>query len=257
MFFHYQDIGKRNYQEDRYFFGITNKISDYKSAFKFLSDFSFDVIEETKGFKNGSTMSIAIITPDKKVVTSNIGDSPMFACLENGTVIPLYEEDSFNNKNKIDALNLYHLKRTVFVDDGFISLSNGSYLAMTRALGDAEFEGNIIRLPHINIHDFSQKVIGNFLGRYKQQKISILVASDGLVERTNKINYIPDTNCTEEMFKQIRDDLIEQNINDNQTLLMTDLITNEAKIMAVFDGHGGSETAEYAKKSFEKRILSL
>lgn len=256
MFFHYQDIGKRNYQEDRYFLGTTNKICDYKSAFKFLSDFSFDIIEETKNFGNGSTMSIAIITPDKKVVTANMGDSPMYACLENGATIPLYEEDSFNNKNKIDALNLYHLKRTVFVEDGLISLSDGSFLSMTRALGDFVFEGNIIRLPHINIHDFSQKSVGN-MGRYKQQKVSILVASDGLVERTNKINYIPDTNCTEEMFKQIKSDLINQSISDNITLLMTDLITEETKIMAVFDGHGGDETSDYAQKSLEKRFFSL
>jgi len=163
---------------------------------------------KTLCFNAGSTLSIACVLEDhNKVSVAVLGDSPVVVLDDKGHLHVSPEHNVRSNLKEREAAE----RRGGVYADGYLYKGNGDFgLQLSRALGDAYFEGIILREPEIYTIANPQW---------------ILVASDGLIDPVHSQSKV--------LFKKIAEyaqrhasagDLMQwatsRGLNDNATALV-------------------------------------
>ena len=122
---------------------------------------------EVRGYRSGSTASIAFITNDEKTVeTAVLGDSPIVVKCSDGSIWVSPEHNVRTNKAEAKAAQ----ERGGFVDGGYLFASYSSAgLQMSRALGDVALDRILLRESEQDRHSINN---GGF----------VLVMTDGAVD---------------------------------------------------------------------------
>jgi serine/threonine protein phosphatase PrpC len=136
-------------------------LTNEKPAEALFSAFN-ELVSRFSTILTGSTASAAYIVRNQ-VVIAILGDSPVLCLTSSGDFFMGPEHNMFCHPDDVSEI----APKTFGFDDNYIYLENGDSLALTRALGDADFDKLIIRTPEIFTFDLKDEGV-------------VLVASDGI-----------------------------------------------------------------------------
>lgn len=211
----FQDIGPRDYQEDRLFVRTVQNQYTLLAVFdghglnghmipeaclKYLDklDYQDENIEEflkkivadlhkiAKKLPGGSTCTICYVNKEKAYIAV-LGDSPIWVMDNKGKI------HSFRTHNVADSTNpdKEEIRRRGGSFDGRYLCNGWSYLAMTRSLGDKDFKGWLIEEPDVYTID---------------NPISVALFSDGFTCGTKIVeDFLNDGKKAEDFFEFERD----------------------------------------------------
>ncbi len=131
--------------------------------------------------KGGSTASVAILTPDKKLPHAQVGDSPIYVFIHDKKtgrteVVNLTKDHTPRaDRERIEATGAKVLGNgyLYFKDEG--EDGDEHYLAMSRAFGDGAFRQYITATPDINVYDLEPHISAD-------KRIIVVIGSDGLTD---------------------------------------------------------------------------
>lgn len=272
---YYQGIGKKDSQEDFFVLEKIN-IKNKKDAFLFLYEYTSELISATKNMYAGSTMSIALLTPDGYVTVANMGDSPIYAYnyMWHHDIVELHQEHNviYAHKNELDFAEKI---KKIRVMHGGVTHSLGMEIGCgsTRILGRNKIESVINYEPFIQSYDMNEMVYKRKENEYCNKPYShIIVCSDGWTEyedpwkdkrskiidvfinnikKTNSMNGLKELLPSEEILKMFQKEMemrVQNKLQtDNHTFLVSDF-SHAPLFMAVFDGHLGEEVSKFSKE---------
>jgi serine/threonine protein phosphatase PrpC len=210
--------------------------------------------EATKNNRSGSTFTGVIVTEDGNLVSAHLGDSPASAVII----------DKYGNLRECVRLVVEHKPgegpgtspsgreffdngsyRAITSDDGWGRLG----VAMTHALGDAPFGDALSHTPELHIHQIQERL-------QTGDRLFLLVTSDGAHNERKGVTHhghaenlaerLTQNRSLSEISNQIAAD--SASIRDNVTVALLEVEKGKGAIVAVFDGHGGAETSDQAKR---------
>lgn len=245
-------------QEDRHLARSFPAIAP-EQAIEYLRH-SATAMDEVTNYNNaGSTFTGVIVTEDGNLVTSHLGDSPASAVIidKNGNlkeVITLIQDhkpvvgngtsptgiqydDVENSRNGV-------VYRVINYDDP----ENRAGVAMTRALGNAHFRDVLSHEPELRVHDIQKRL-------QEGDRLFLLVTSDGAHNEAIGVTHSKHGATIAEELRQgssLADisTMIASNsaeIYDNVTVALLEVEAGKGALVAVFDGHGGSDTSDQAQ----------
>lgn len=196
---HHQDLGPKPRQEDRFFARVIQNQYIILAVFdghgycgheipeacvKYLENLDYqDISEDTllkivkdlqkigKNMLGGSTCSICIIAD--KAYVAILGDSPVWIMDSKGKIHDFRTHNVSDKKNPdVEIIESRGGRFEKIGRGGYLKGNGGSYLAMTRAIGDMDHNRFLIREPDI----------------YTVEKpISVAVCSDGFTAETKVV----------------------------------------------------------------------
>ncbi len=210
--------------------------------------------EVTKDNTSGSTFSGVVVTEDGDLVIAHLGDSPASAVIidKDGNLkeaVPLLVEHKPG-----DGLGTSPSGREFF-DNGkyriinYDDRENRLGVAMTHALGDAQFGDVLSHTPELHVHQIQKRL-------REGDRLFLLVTSDGAHNEGSGVTHhghaetiakrLSQNKSLAEIASQIATDSAP--IRDNVTVALLEVEKGKGAFVAVFDGHGGSETSDQAEK---------
>jgi serine/threonine protein phosphatase PrpC len=175
---HHMGYGDGRYpdQQDRAFWGTSSHIADARTARELLCRAVKDIGDATQHYiEGGSTLSAAILTPDHKLTTLQIGDSPLGYVLVNRRTGKADLRDLTEDQSPDAPAELARIKRRGGKVEHGRQVNGNADLALARSFGDREFVG-ITAKPTIQTLDLNQ-VLAN-----PDIDVFVFCASDGLIE---------------------------------------------------------------------------
>jgi serine/threonine protein phosphatase PrpC len=210
--------------------------------------------EVTRDNKSGSTFTGVIVTKDGDLVTAHLGDSPASAIIidKDGQlreVVPLLVEHKPGDGPGTSPSG------REFHDDGSYrrieDSDRGKVLgvAMTHALGDAAFGDVLLHTPELQAHQIQKRL-------REGDRLFLLATSDGAHNVGRGITHYVHAEIIAERLRQnaslaeISNEIATASapIRDNVTVALLEVERGKGAIVAVFDGHGGSETSDQAER---------
>jgi serine/threonine protein phosphatase PrpC len=161
-------------QQDRAFWGTTSHIADARTAREVLFRAVKDIDDATQHhIEGGSTLSAAILTPDRKLTTVQIGDSPLgYVAIDRRTrKVRLYDLTE-NQRPDVPAERARIEAAGGKVENGR-QVNDDADLELARSFGDREFKG-ITAKPTIRTLDLNQVLADS--------DIFVFCVTDGLIE---------------------------------------------------------------------------
>jgi serine/threonine protein phosphatase PrpC len=247
---------RRGYdQEDRHL-ARSFPTMDASQAEKYLRHSVAAMDEVTKDNKSGSTFTGVIVTEDGNLVTAHLGDSPASAVIigKDGNlkaVVPLIEEHKPGHGNGVSSSG------REFLDNGAYRITTADQngvekrigVAMTRSLGNVAFGDVLSHEPELHVHEIQQRLQDG-------DRLFLLVTSDGAhnegveITHQNHGRTIADRLRESASLTEISDQIAVNSapIRDNVTVTLLEVETGRGAIVAVFDGHGGSETSDHGRR---------
>lgn len=233
--------GRRSTQEDRIiacllpeFVGVTQ--ADAKLVLTDTPHILQQILTKHHvGLHQGSTLC-ATLMRGNNVYTTNIGDSTAFSCVI----------DKFG-KTKLKLLNpILHRP----IGGRLIKLKTGSSLAVSRALGDLQFEEEGLK----HDADFYVDKIDIPVG----SKAFVINACDGLMDEYWKMSmkeleafikkiHKKHTHLEPDIFSlMLAEEAYKRGSTDNISVMVTPIHPKDTKpkLMVILDGHGGDEVSE-------------
>lgn len=250
------DNHRRGYnQEDRHLVHPLSTL-DTAQAQEYLlhSVAAIDLV--TKDNDAGSTFTGVIVTRDGSIVTAHLGDSPASAVIigKDGNlkeVVPLIVEhkpgrgmgSSSSSRTFFDDGDY---RSTTITRDGRERLAS---IAMTRALGDATFGDVLSHTPELHVHEIQKRL-------QEGDRLFLLVTSDGAHNVGRGVTHFGHAETIAERLRrntslaEISNQIAADSapIRDNVTVALLEVEEGKGAIVAVFDGHGGSQTSDQAEK---------
>lgn len=141
--------------------------------------------EKTKSLKSGTTVSMLLVLEQEKKKQfwiANLGDSSVIGIQIQGQKEPKIQKLTIDHKPKLKSEQKKFSEKgvTIKVEDGYMINPEGSGLAMTRSLGDAEF--NVLREPTIHQLQIPWDVIvlctDGFTDVVNSRELFLLLAQD-------------------------------------------------------------------------------
>jgi len=235
-------------QEDRHFVAPFPPMEP-EQAMEYLRHGVTAMDEVTKHNTSGSTFTGVIVTKDGDFVTAHLGDSPASAIIigSNGTlkrVVPLTVD---HKPGKCTGTSPSGLE---FEDlDGYRRVEGAGGIAMTRALGDARFGDTLSHEPEIKLHQIQSQLEAG-------DRLFLLTTSDGAHNERKAVTH---SHHAETIAKELGENAPLQSISeqiatnsamitDNVTVTLLEVEKGRGAIVAVFDGHDGSETSARAQQ---------
>lgn len=214
--------------------------------------------EVTKDNNSGSTFTGVIVTKDGDLVTAHLGDSPASAVIigkDGGlkkVVALLHEHKPGDSAGRSSSGREYF-------DDGAYRIidcggEEGSIgVAMTHALGNAHFGDVLSHAPELHVHEIQQQLD-------EGDRLFLLVTSDGAHNQLSGVTHAGHAETIAERLEQsasleqISRDIATNSaqIRDNVTVILLEVEKGKGAIVAVFDGHGGSDTSEQAQNVLQR-----
>lgn len=243
--------GERDYQEDRFVLKSGAAPQTSAEAKRSLADMFHAIAKDTRDMKQGSTATLAMITPDHHLNVAYLGDSPLMIITRdpnNGDIqieAPLRPHQA---KDPQEQERIEDAGGTVLFDriDGALALS--------RAFGDAAYLG-----VSTDIETYSRDLSPDIqAGR----EVYVCIGSDGLTEASSPQSFSHVLNAAIAEGKQNRLAEIfatyayQSGSTDNITAMIAPITPrlHETIAFGVCDGHGGHETADVVHKSFSKLL---
>jgi serine/threonine protein phosphatase PrpC len=230
---------------DQHFFAL-NKESQTKVFEKTFEQLQKQIVD--KKLKDGATVNVCI-TQGKKIVVGYAGDATTHVAYldAKGKAVDCERVNSLHNaENQEEFLRVTSIGKTFTRDN---RLEAG--LAVTRALGDiGHIKTGLSNKPEVAYYEVDTKKIP--LGG----RVVIITACDGLTEKKDSgddVNYLKGLiNRVGIDPKQLADGCIKDGSGDNVSVMVTpvDLDSEQAKLLAVFDGHEGDKVANLLKDQF-------
>jgi serine/threonine protein phosphatase PrpC len=241
-------------QEDRHY-TMTFPTLSAEEARTFLSKTIDRIDRKTQQNKSGSTLTSVVITHDGDVVTAHLGDSPVSAVVidANGNLKQTkqltIDHDVLGSREWTTAPDGIRFRDT----RGRRNLEDGSSINMTHAIGDCQFGKALCHQPDIQTHKLQEQLTPG-------DRLFLLITTDGA--HTGK--GIPDHSThahtierglrggrsLNRIARKISDDSAP--IQDNVTVLLLEVHVGTGAAIAIFDGHGGCETAQQACDLFQR-----
>ncbi len=210
--------------------------------------------EVTRDNKSGSTFTGVIVTKDGDLVTAHLGDSPASAIII----------DKYGNLKEAVPLLVEHkpgdglgtsASGREFFDNGeyriinYDDQQNRLGVAMTHALGDAQFGDVLSHTPELHVHQIQKRL-------REGDRLFLLATSDGAHNVGRGITHYGHAEIIAERLRQnaslaeISNEIATASarIRDNVTVALLEVERGKGAIVAVFDGHGGSETSDQAER---------
>ncbi|MBN9543736.1 MAG: protein phosphatase 2C family protein [Alphaproteobacteria bacterium] len=256
----------RSKQEDTLVFAELNENFDDNAAIKYLSFINNSIGNETKANESGSTAVMSYYNAETKTLSySNLGDSRIMQVVLNqdGTIDP---DNTYNLSQDQEALYPVR-KKMVEKADGYVMAGNPKGMFYNRVNGDIKCGGAFgdSNVPMPNTPDYGQVKYADLIKEGKN--IFVIVFCDGIVDRDSLNPYkiseiVRDYNKASSSEKDkfslaslLLRKAIDGGSQDNISVQVANI--NNAQnsfINAVFDGHGGKETAQQAKQVMEKLV---
>jgi serine/threonine protein phosphatase PrpC len=221
---------------------------DSEQAIEYLRHTVTRMDEVTKNNDAGSTFTGVIVTKDGNFVTAHLGDSPASAVIigKDGKlkeVVALTKDHKPGNNSGTSPSG-----KEYYEEYGYRYLDDGTGVAMTRALGDAHFEDVLSHEPELHVHDIQAQL-------QEGERLFLLVTSDGAHNKYKGVTHGDHGVTIADQLQQGTSlthisQMIASNseaIRDNVTVALLEVEKGKGAIVAVFDGHGGSETSDQAQ----------
>jgi serine/threonine protein phosphatase PrpC len=256
--------GKRRSQEDRFsagslieFDGLSESQKQLVLA-KTVDDLQHHLSLNKSIKQSGSTLCMTVIC-HQKLYTANVGDSVSYLITKNSNQTVSIERLNKHlhriSKNNVASLidQGYDIK-----DDGqgfrIMDVRGTPRLNMFRAMGDNEL--TLSGLKHTpDIYSSEANLSG-------ATQAWLLVASDGLTECLTEIDlqhYFQQQNTIElaELTHTLVTKAYFAGSTDNITVMITSLMNDQStRYLSLFDGHGGSETADYLQQTIHSTLIN-
>jgi serine/threonine protein phosphatase PrpC len=210
----------------------------------------------TKDNISGSTFTGVIVTQDGNLVTAHLGDSPASAIIigKDGDLKHVErlivdhrpaESETEKEGRSLSGRIFYDQRGRRQADDYDISIN------LTHALGNAAFGDVLSHTPEVAFHDM-QKLL------QEGDRLLLLVTSDGAHNETRSITHqthaptIASGLMRNWSLADISDQIAANSrlIRDNVTVTLLEVERGKGAVIAIFDGHGGSETSDQAQRIF-------
>ncbi len=147
-------------------------LTQNESIRKALKETFAALVEKTSEMQSGTTVSVLLIIEkrdEKRYYVAHLGDSTVVGIrMDKGA--PILERITMDHKPRLKSEQKLLNAQTGYHDikEGYLYVKSGEGLAMTRSLGDAAFNGTVIREPTIHQLQVKYNVI--------------ILASDGLYD---------------------------------------------------------------------------
>ncbi len=244
--------GGRSYQEDRYL--VDTLDITLRAARRFLAGIFAAAAKKTDGNEAGSTGTALVITPDLKLQTAFLGDSPVVVFVHD----PATGEITAQKLTKDHHARLPLEKELIERNGGYVAPNgrvSGS-LMLSRAFGDAGCLG-VSRDPEFASIDLKKAIDAG-------KDVYVCLSSDGLYEGIEHDDFIAPLKAAikKGMTGAIADifaaHAYEKGSVDNITALVVKVPREmkQALFMAIADGHGGAATSEEVIEVFRDGLAT-
>ncbi len=249
----YQEQNTRPYQEDRVSVKPVPPMTEAQAR-ELLARTTGALAQDTANHgSHGSTFTGAVVTKEGNIVTANLGDSPAAAIVY----------DPVTGKTEVVRLTVDHTPSTEFKQfsnaQGETWFESGGRvnrtLAVNRALGDIDVGPGVSKTPDVTTHDLAKY-------RADGKKVFLLVASDGALKENKGITIEAHA---ETLAKALREnpnvplEVVAKQIvanslrsGDNVSAALVEVKPGNGAAVAIFDGHGGAQTAQTAVEEFNR-----
>ncbi|PWA69626.1 PPM-type phosphatase domain, Protein phosphatase 2C family [Artemisia annua] len=220
-----------------------------------------------KHYSAGSTASVVLLLNDEELMVSNVGDSKVILCAGYAEELTSdHHPDRDDERARIESVGGYVL-------DWDIPRVNG-ILAVSRAIGDVSLkrygviaEPEMVGWRNITVKDRYLVVASDgIFESLTPENVCQLIEDANVQENVNpfdKVPFLPSYSLAHYIVKTA----LEKGSTDNLSVIVVPLaqaasdqtmlpdaekdVKSEAKVdlLAVFDGHGGSEASEMAKQN--------